>query len=92
MNSTFYFQMNNFKNIACLDKNHQKSHKQVVVLLKLVYLNPDFPPFLVSAFRQGRIETIIKQNFPSIATICKRPHVDKMNGAPVGPFRVRIDK
>ena len=26
MNSTFYLQMINFKNIACLDKKHQKSH------------------------------------------------------------------
>ena len=34
----------------------------------------------------------IKQNSFSIATICKRPHVDKMNGAPAGPNRFRIDK
>ena len=27
-----------------------------------------------------------------LATICKRSHVDKMNGAATGPFRVRIDK
>ena len=34
----------------------------------------------------------IKQNSLVLATICKRSHVDKMNGAPVGPFRVCIDK
>ena len=34
----------------------------------------------------------IKQNSFSIATICKRPHVDKMNGAPAGPFYFRIEK
>ena len=34
----------------------------------------------------------IKQNSFSIATICKRPHVDKMNGAPAGPNRFHIDK
>ena len=33
----------------------------------------------------------IKQNSPSLATTCKRSHVDKMNDAPVGPFRVPID-
>ena len=27
----------------------------------------------------------------AFATTCRRSHVDKMNGAPVGPFRVRID-
>ena len=34
----------------------------------------------------------IKQNSPVLATTCKRSHVDKMNGAPVGPFRVCIDR
>ena len=34
----------------------------------------------------------IKHNSLVLATICKRSHVDKMNGAPVGPFRVCIDK
>ena len=34
----------------------------------------------------------IKQNSLVLATICKRSHVDKMNDAPVGPFRVCIDK
>ena len=33
----------------------------------------------------------IKQNSPALATTCKRSHVDKMYGAPVGPFCVRID-
>ena len=34
----------------------------------------------------------ITQNSLALATTCKRLHLDKMNGAPVGPFRVRIDK
>ena len=33
----------------------------------------------------------IKQNFRALVTTCKRLYVDKMNGAPVEPFRVRID-
>ena len=33
----------------------------------------------------------IKQNSSSLVTTCKRSHVDKMNDAPVGPFRVPID-
>ena len=33
----------------------------------------------------------IKQNSPALATTCKVLHVDNMNGAPVGPFRVWID-
>ena len=33
----------------------------------------------------------IKQNFKVLATICKRLHVDNLNGAPIGPFRVRIE-
>ena len=33
----------------------------------------------------------IKQNFKALATTCKRSHVDKLNGVPVRPFRVRIE-
>lgn len=33
----------------------------------------------------------IKQNYPELATTCKKSNVDKINSVPVGPFRVRID-
>ena len=33
----------------------------------------------------------IKQNSLSLATTCKRLHVDKMNDASEGPFHVQID-
>ena len=33
----------------------------------------------------------IKQNSSALATTCKSSHVDEMNGAHVGPIRVRID-
>ena len=32
-----------------------------------------------------------KQHFWALATNCKRSHVDKLNGAPVGPFGARIE-
>ena len=34
----------------------------------------------------------IKQNSPVLVTTCKRSHLDKINRAPVGSFRVCIDK
>ena len=41
--------------------------------------------------RNGHV-SYIKQNVQVLATISKRPHVDKMNGAPAGANRFRIDK
>ena len=34
----------------------------------------------------------IKRNPLALATTCKRSHLDKINGAPVGSFRVCIDE
>ena len=54
-----------------------------------------FSLFSYPLFDKNRLNewqcVIYQTKFPSLATICKRSHVKKMNGAPVGPFRIRID-
>ena len=84
-------------NIACLDKKSPKKS-----LARLSSAKTCLPKTRYSTFFGIRFSTMtywinghvsyIKQNSFSIATICKRPHVDKMNGAPAGPFYFRIDK
>ena len=52
-----------------------------------------FSNLLFSYFSYGIKNHVsyVKQNSPALATTCKKTHVDKMNGAPVGQFRARID-